>query len=366
MAILACAVAACGGGGEKPEVTVQPAQQASGQVWSMTAVPQQEPAPVTAEDIVRVYMQAFDLAHGAGARGQMTTKQWRELEPTAGNFPAKDWQDVEDALNFARAKGLRQFIGIQLINTTQREMPADMALAPFDSAVVKTRLRALLARLIKGREGRIAYLSIGNEVDAYLRTHGSEWKAYRALYEDAIAYVHQLDPGIQVGVTATADGAMGLSMPEVRELNTQSEVVIYTYYPLDFHADGTVHVRDPAVVQGEFKAMLALAGDKPLVLQEAGYPASPLNDSSEARQADFIRNLFAAWRQAGSKVPYLNVFLLHDLTASQCEGLTSYYGSPPSGQASFKAFLCTLGMLQANGTPRLAWSALREAAANPP
>ena len=171
-----------------------------------------------------------------------------------------------------------------------------------------------------------------------------------------VAYAHQLDPALQVGVTATADGALSLSGTELHELNAASDVVILTYYPLTFTAT-SVTVRSPSEVARDFIAMRSFAGGKPLLLQEVGFPAAASNGSSQALQAAFVTQVFAAWKQQGGQIPFLNFFLLHDFTPQMCADFGVYYGA--AGSQPFTDFLCTLGLRQADGTPRAAWATLQ-------
>ena len=137
----------------------------------------------------------------------------------------------------------------------------------------------------------VAYLSIGNEVDSYLAAHPAEWAAYKTFLADAVAYVHRVAPAVKVGVTATFDGANGASSAEVAALNSVTDVYILTYYPLTT----SFAVRAPDSPLSDVSRMVTLAGAKPLIVQEAGYPASELLGSSEQKQAQFITSLFGAW-----------------------------------------------------------------------
>ena len=95
------------------------------------------------------------------------------------------------------------------------------------------------------------------------------------------------------------------------------------------------------------------------MLQEVGYPSADLLNSSEAEQAQFVHSVFSAWKSAGSAIPFLDFFLLHDLTDDFCSGLESYYGLQ---HPNFHAYLCTLGLRQSDGTPKLAWDAFADEA----
>jgi hypothetical protein len=315
-----------------------------------------EPYPDTIPKQIQVMQAAQQQIYDAGARGQMSTYHWADLEPNQSGYNADKFNELEQALAYAQSKGLTQFIGIQMINTNVLEMPGDLATLPFDTAVVKRRFHALLDKIIKPHVGRIRYLSLGNEVDVYLRANPVAWPQYLNFYQDAVSYAKSLDPSLLVGVTATASGAIVESRSNVQALNAFSDVVILTYYPLDFNSGARVTVHDPAVVASDFKQMLDVAGGKPLVLQEVGYPASAVIGGSEDKQSAFVTQVFAAWQDAGGRIPFLTYFLLHDIPSSWCDAFVVKYGA--TALPGFKEYLCTLGLIQVDGTQRPAWPTL--------
>src|SRR5262249_26293679 len=148
---------------------------------------------------------------------------------------------------------------------------------------------------------RVKYVSLGNEVDSYFKKHPGEWAAYRSLVEDARSYLLSLKPSVKVGVTTTFEGASSTFVTQIASLDTNMDVVILTYYPLDFT---TFAPRAPSTVAPDMAKMIALAGGKPLVMQEWGYPTSGSLGSDESKQAEFITNTFAEWASYGkAKIP---------------------------------------------------------------
>ncbi len=98
----------------------------------------------------------------------------------------------------------------------------------------------------------------------------------------------------------------------------------------------------------------------PLILQEVGYPTSTRLGSSEEKQAEFVSNVYTAWKAKSSQILFLNFFLMHDFAPTTCDDFTAYYGLPDN--KSFHEFLCTLGLRKADGTPKLAWKAFVDGA----
>ncbi len=333
--------------GAPAALSAQPATpDRSGQILAVATTPRLIPDP-TMND----YLDAFALTHSVGVNGNAFTEKWSTLEPASGiNVNA-----FIDGLNsFEDFYPDTVLLGIQTINTTAKETPADLQAVAFDDPQMLQRFEALIDALLARLDYPVRYLSIGNEVDVYLGNHPQEWAAYTAFYAGAVAYVHQVAPSIQVGVTVTYGGLRDHA-DEVMRLNQSSDVLIVTYYPLGeaFTAD------DPDAPLTDFPNMIEIADGLPVVLQEVGYPSAALLDSSEAEQAQFIHSVFAAWRNAGDAIPFLDFFLLHDLTEQICSDLESYYGL---SHPNFHAYLCTLGLRQADGTPKLAWEAFAEEA----
>ncbi len=300
-------------------------------------------------------MDGVDLARSAGMRGAVLAWRWSDLESQAGDFTLTDLGNTLDFWGTARPSTL--FVGIQLVNTVKREVPPDLSAEPFDSVLFRDRFRALIDQVLPLFGTRVTYLSIGNEVDVYLETNPGEVAAYERFYADAVAYAHQRAPGLIVGVTSTFGGAAGSAAGIMATLNSHSDAIMLTYYPL---APGFA-VQPPSAPATDFPLMLGLAPGKPVILQEVGYPAAPLLGSSDAAQATFVANVFSAWQDAGGRIPLLSFFLLHDLTATTCDILGDYYGLPDSAQ--FKAYLCTLGLRHTDGSPRPAWAELVSRAA---
>ena len=123
--LLFLVLAGCNGGNSTDVPPTIPATPS--RVLSISAMPQLDPFPTTTAQYTQVAQAAFNMVYDAGARGQVSTFKWSELEPNAGQYAADKFDQLNAAIDQSQQYGMVHFLGIQVINTTVKEMPADLA-----------------------------------------------------------------------------------------------------------------------------------------------------------------------------------------------------------------------------------------------
>ena len=320
---------------------------------SIFASPRSEPRTGDGDILSEREIEAAELARGLGIRAAYRPSGWDTLEPVPGRY---DVSRFADGIRHLAERGFAVMVTLQVIDTLRRRVPADLADVPFDAPEMQERFRALFDALLPGLTSSVRFLSIGNEVDPYLH-HNGGWVAYKTFLDRATAHVHARAPWIRVGATCTFIGAVSASVLGVAFLNQATDVYAITYYPFAAPFDGSYSLSGPEAPRADFPRLLALAGSKPVVLQEVGYPASDLFGSEE-RQADFVHHVFAAWQATGRRIPFLSFFQLHDFPVEVCDVAGEYYSE--TNADVIREFVSTLGLRRRDGTPRLAWQALAE------
>ncbi len=294
----------------------------------------------TMQDVISELVRLRDRGMGI----LYVSHKWSDLERTPGK---PDVTSIAEAVRGTRLLGCRVTITIQILDTNNRTLPADLMAESFGSDQMHARFRSLLEAIAPALTSDVYSIQLGNEVDIYLREHPTETEAYARLVEEGRDLLRKARPDMRVGVTTTYEGLVRSPMIFER-LNKRMDVVVMTYYPL---GPGFA-VRPVTDVAGDFGRMVKAAGARPLCLQEAGYPTSPILGSSEEKQAAFVDAVFSGVRKHSARMGYCNFFLLHDFTDSQVAEFLRYYRLP---DARFRAYLATLGFKTAKGEPRKAW-----------
>lgn len=354
--ITTCLLMACGGGGKAPATPPTPSSPPG--VLSISAYYYTEPAVTGLDDLLQRYLEAFQRVQDAGVSGQFQSYTWSALEPSAGVYDSAKLADFSSTMTSAEGNNLTQLLGLQVINTVQREVPAGLQTTSWDDPAMIGAFTQLLDQLLPHMAGRVTYLSIGNEVDVYFENgRMGELAAYKTFVSAIQTYLATRLPQAQVGITITAGGWLGSNVQSWLDLTADTDVIVTTYYPLQ----GDFSVQPPTAAAADIPALLSVVTDRAWVFQEVGYPSSPQGGSSEAMQAEFVRQVFAAWRDADGRIPFLNWFLLHDFATDLVNQLVGYYGV---SNPNFRAYLDSLGLRNRDNTDKQAWSVLVQEAAS--
>ena len=281
------------------------------------------------------YGLAFATAKAAGMQSTTLSMNWSDLETSAGRYNGKY---LAIANGFYPAEKISIDLVLRPIDTNHVSMPADLMGEKFDSPKVISRFEHLVEYVLSSMpKVTLNSIAIGNEVDAELAGNRASWAEYGRFLNTVLAYVHSRHPGVKVGVVLTFDGLTGDRAALARSLNAKTDLVLVTYYPLN--TDFTV--KDPGVVRGDFDRLARFYSHRPIVMVEAGYPSSAVCKSSDAKQAEFVDNVFAAWDAHASQIRSITFSWLYDLPQSTVDTFNKYYGvSTPA----FGEFLRTLGL----------------------
>ncbi len=318
----------------------------------------------------------FYFGNSAAGAVDFEADDWKMTEGSAAwDSPADrfitgngfDILGAVEAVYGAMSSGL--VLSVHTINTITTEMPSDLEIitaggkVDFSDTLVIDRFKLFLEH-VKARTPSVDYraVSIGNEIDKYLGSDDGAWTRFGTFAAGVIPHVGTVfGAGMPTGAKATFDAVQDADMrARLVALNTSTNAVFMTYYPLN--PDFTV--RDPEVVAADFDAMISAFSASPgkmIHILEAGYPSSAACGSSEADQAAFIANLFAAWDGRMDRVAAVNVTWLTDVSQATVDEWELYYGvSDPA----FLAYLATLGLRHNDGSEKPAFAQLKQETAN--
>jgi len=322
-----------------------------------------------------------DALYGAlVARGGALTQlslPWADIEgPTGGpNFVL-----VAEILAGVRAKGLVPLFQIAAIDTEHASVPADLA-DPADPTRLRAGLHWNSTELIDRYAALLEvvaplavfsgapYIGVGNEVSVNLLLHPETGYEFAEFAFTMRAFVQQLTSrAVGVGVTLTVGDVGGWAPPAAppawgAALLALSDATPLTYYPL--RADATVETSAAAIARAVGDALAALPAGACAIFQEIGMPsgynnASSVDGSSDAKQAAFFGVIRHVLDEANATRPLraVSLYQLVDMADSDCEAFAKYYNA---SEPAFIEYLCTLGVVKADGTQKAGFDAFIDA-----
>ena len=301
-------------------------------------------------DFNAAYLEAVD----AGMQVTSLSLPWDGVETAPGIY-APDPDFLAIAAIFYAPRGTRLILALNPIDTNNRRVPAHQADRAWDDPLVIEAFKGLLDwALDRASPLDLVALAIGNEIDGTLASV-PEWEAYGRFFQEVSAHARSRRPGLVVGTKITAGGLRGPFAAQAAALIDVSDVVMTTYYPLA----PNFRILPPETVGGIFDDLTAHFPDHPILFTEIGSSSTQQCGSSEASQAEFVRQAFAAWDRHATRIQLLEFVWMHDISQAQLDVYERYYGV---SNRCFLEYLGTLGLKLPDGRDKAAWGALVEEA----
>jgi hypothetical protein len=301
------------------------------------------------------YGKAFAAAKSTGMQSVTLSLNWDEIEPIKGHYDDK-WLD--DANVFYPASNTSVDLIIRPIDSDHIRIPDYLEGKSFASTEMIARFDALLDNVFSHVQSlKVSSLAVGNEVDSTLKKDPAKWAQYTQFYDAVSAYARHKRPGLQVGVVIMFQTLTGTTEEFAGSLNRKSDVIFATYYPLN----SNFTVKNPSVVKHDWNVLCASESGRPIVMTEVGCPSSVSCGSSLSRQAQFVREVFAAWDQHPTQIRAITYSWLTDLSPAAVIGVGNYYGFKTD---AFSEFIRTLGLrtYPGDGTDKPSFIALKQEA----
>jgi len=302
-------------------------------------------------------------ARQAGIQVAHSYMLWGQVETTEGVY---DWSVPDLLLDTLSLEGLRLSLVIEYIHSgVPGVVPQDLAGRSFDDSEYMNRAANFAVAVAERYGDQIDYLSLGNEVNIYLGANPSDLEPYLAAFSTIRQAVRNVRPDLPVGTVIAFHEVLNGDQWAIIEAFKDEDFLAYTYYP---HAPGFSYDVATDGFGDILERMIHISGNTPFIVVENGFSSSPVLGSDESRQAQYIRDSFAALGEHKQEFNWHIWFSFHDTLPGTCADLAlSFFpqdfdpGSTDiSAWSTFEEYLCTLGLRQNDGTPKQAWQAFTE------
>lgn len=297
------------------------------------------------------YDSCFMYGKSLGMERVGLTQTWTAIEtaPLIYNLVIFDIANY-----YYSANNMAIDLTIAPINTNKLEVPSDLTNISFNSNLMINRFNILLDSIkVHVPNLTISSLVIGSEHDVYLGANASKWAEYTVFYDSVSLHARKLWPGLKIASELTFNGIVSLNT-YAQILNTNSDYIGLSYYPLN----NDFTVKPTSAIPFDFSTLVGLYPSKPICFYQYGYPSSPLCNSSETLQAQFITQTFTSWDLYASNIKMIDFTWLNDLSVADVNYYGTYYGITDQ---KFLSYLASLGLRtwDGNGTNKMAFIELQ-------
>ncbi|MEM6428784.1 MAG: hypothetical protein AAF708_06035 [Deinococcota bacterium] len=302
-----------------------------------------------------------DSAAQAGMSGFTLYADWPELEPTEGVY---NLTDLAENLTWLSSRGIRPYLNLTVVDIDDLNLYPDWLTEDgskfadgrsFADADIIARFSSLLDQVVPLllRHGGY-YLGLGNEVDGRYSTHLAEYADYLQFVDAARAHVHSIEPKLAVGVTVTAAAPLG--MPSLfQRLQAVTDILPFDYYGYD----GALALESNEDIHATIDKIMDAYGDNLTLVQETNCPSATASGSSPDLQAACLEVMLESF-QRYPQIRYISVFSFSDFDSETCEFILDAFRVADEDLPNWylprlEGFLCEIGMVAAEGTPKPAW-----------
>ncbi|MFW5698046.1 MAG: hypothetical protein ACOCX1_05780, partial [Fimbriimonadaceae bacterium] len=203
-------------------------------VYDVNPVPLEPPSSpllglslnITEEEGIQDLINRSEEVRKLGFQHAYHSAHWATLEPAPEDY---DFEDSDGSLYLSTVHGQYKSFTVQTLDTTNRVLPADLMEKSFDDPEMLERWRDFLREFVPRLGDHTLYLSLGNEVDGYLRANPNEVEPYLEFLRVGRETVKEIRADLAVGVTSMYSGLVN-DEELTTELHKGMDYVSLTYY----------------------------------------------------------------------------------------------------------------------------------------
>jgi hypothetical protein len=302
------------------------------------------------------YAKSFAIAKSIGIQAVTLSFDWKDIEKSPGKFQDPSG-NLATANTYYPSTKTKVAFDIRPIHTNRLAVPADLENLAFDNPKMIKRFNAMIDYVLAQMSNvDLAVLFIGSEIDLYIEKNETLWRQYIRFFEATKQHIKRNHPTLNVGVELTYNGLTNEAVREfTQQLNALGDVVGVSYYHVN--PDNFI-AKDPKAIGTVFRTVTSLYPGRTIYFHQFGYPSSPMLQSSEAKQREFVQEAFRAWDAYAEEIKFISFTWLTDSSNDALTFFKQYYGS---SDTNFVEFLRTLGFRKhaGSGTDKEALTALQ-------
>lgn len=312
---------------------------------------------ITIEDLSEIYSQASST--GVGRNNLYLF--WNLIEPEKRNF---DWQQSDILMNFNQENNFKVTLYFSIIN--------GKTLGPFPDWIGKPSLNSIseentvnVLDAILTRYENIDTVIIGGDTDIHFRHSEQNIPVYIELFNGVYNKIKEKHPDVKFGNSFSLHGVINKNLGHIVEELNVGDFVAFSYFPVD--ALNEIN-KTPQEAREDLDIILNLVPpEKTVGIFEISWSTDEFVNGNQKDQADFVKTVFDFYQDNESKLEFVTWYRQNDREEGTCivDPLTvdtkisiiesSGFGSSEYVAERLSHYICSAGLFDFDGNPKLAW-----------
>lgn len=308
--------------------------------------------------------QIYDLAASTGIGRSNVYMFWNSIEPEKGQY---DFRNTDILMNLNKKNDLKVTLYFSVINGKTLGPFPDWIGRPSLGAISEDNLVNVLD-VILSRYNIIDSVIIAGQTDEYFRYQEGSIPLYEQLFNNVYDRIKEKHQNVKIGNAFSLHGVINKNLDNVVEQLAIGDFVAFTYFPVDSLNEIN---KTPQEAKQDLEKFFELVPNKKVALFEISWSTSNFVGGNQNQQVEFLKNAYDFYEENESKIEYFTWYRQHDRPEGTCfiepesvEGTVEVGGESGLGSSEFvierlSNYICSAGLIDADGKPKLGWSELK-------
>lgn len=311
---------------------------------------------VTLQNLDEIYFEA--ASSGIGRSNVYLF--WNLVEPVRGEF---DWQQSDVLMSFNKKNNLKVTLYFSVINgETLGPFPSWIGKPPIIS-IGEDRVVSVLDAILS-RYDIIDTVILAGETESQFRFNEQNIPVYKDLFNGVYEKTKEKHPDVKIGNAFALHHVINKNLRYIVTDLAVGDFIAFSYSPVDTLND---IVKTPEQAIEDLEQVFDLAGDKKVGIFELSWSTSDFVGGSDSSQTEFLEKSFEFYAANESELEFFTWYRQYDKPEGTCafeeqevgeDTLTvggSGFGSSEHVIERLNQYVCNVGLINSDGTPKSSW-----------
>jgi hypothetical protein len=311
---------------------------------------------VTLQNLDEIYFEA--ASSGIGRSNVYLF--WNLVEPVRGEF---DWQQSDVLMSFNKKNNLKVTLYFSVINgETLGPFPSWIGKPPIIS-IGEDRVVSVLDAILS-RYDIIDTVILAGETESQFRFNEQNIPVYKDLFNGVYEKTKEKHPDVKIGNAFALHHVINKNLRYIVTDLAVGDFIAFSYSPVDTLND---IVKTPEQAIEDLEQVFDLTGDKKVGIFELSWSTSDFVGGSDSSQTEFLEKSFEFYAANESELEFFTWYRQYDKPEGTCafeeqevgeDTLTvggSGFGSSEHVIERLNQYVCNVGLINSDGTPKSSW-----------